>query len=451
MSEPRLLIVDDEQTFRRNVSAELAHAGFEVEDAAGLDEARHRLSRRRFHVVLLDLRMPDGDGLTLLREIKSATPRTEVVMITAFGVIEEAIRAMKLGAFDFLIKPIGSSELEEALHRATHKQRRDRTFEALRHQVGRLQPDAGFIGESCEVRELLRLTRRVAETDSTVLLRGESGVGKELIASAIHRQSERAHEPFVVVDCAALHENLLQSDLFGHERGAFTGAEELKSGLFEVADQGTIFLDEIGEMTFKLQVQLLRVIESGSFRRLGGTSDIHVDVRVLAATNRALETMIAQGAFRSDLYYRLNVMSIALPPLRSHPEDIPLLIEHFIRNSALLRQRSVRVSAPALERLMRYSWPGNVRELKNVVERALILCEGGVIGPEHLALFLHAPALPAVTHTDEPRCTLVEAERRHIRRILEQCGGHRHRASLALGISERTLYRKLEESARTGF
>jgi DNA-binding NtrC family response regulator len=416
--------------------------------AANLAEAREALRRRTYHIALLDMRMPDGDGLTLLSEIRESSPATEVVMLTAFGTIEEAIRAMKLGAFDFLTKPIRLTELETVLERAAQKQRLERSFAALRHQVERLQPPTGFVGESPQVEELLRLVERVAHTDSTVLLRGDSGVGKELIASAIHRQSARAHEPFVVVDCASLHENLLQSELFGHEKGAYTGAVSLKNGLFEVADQGTMFLDEIGELTPTLQVKLLRVLETGVFRRLGGTVDIRVDVRVIAATNRSLESMMSEGAFRDDLYYRLNVFSIPIPPLRERREDIPILIDHFIRSSALTRQREVRISPRAMELLTRYSWPGNVRELKNMIERALILCDEGTLQPEHLPLGLRG-ATPATATASDDLCTLEEAERRYIRRVLEECGGHRQRTAHVLGISERTLYRKLQELSPT--
>jgi transcriptional regulator with PAS, ATPase and Fis domain len=289
------------------------------------------------------------------------------------------------------------------------------------------------------------MVQRVAETDSTVLIRGESGVGKELVARAVHRHSRRSRQPFVVVDCASLHENLLQSELFGHEKGAYTGAIRLKHGLFEVADRGTIFLDEIAELTPQLQVKLLRVLETGTFRRVGGTADIRVDVRVIAATNRSLESMMKEGQFREDLYYRLNVFSIHIPPLRERREDIPALVEHFITNSAIQQKRSVRISPDAMDVLARYGWPGNVRELENVIERALILCDGGVIEPQHLPMGVRLS--PQFGDDDNPRehLTLDEIERRYIKRVLEDCKGHRQRAAAILGISERNLYRKLKE------
>jgi two-component system, NtrC family, response regulator AtoC len=316
---------------------------------------------------------------------------------------------------------------------------------ALQRDVQRLMPADGFVGRSPQIQEMLALLARVAETESTVLIRGESGVGKELVARAVHRQSNRARQPFVVVDCASLHENLLQSELFGHEKGAYTGAVRLKYGLFEVADRGTIFLDEIGEITPPLQVKLLRVLETGIFRRVGGTADIKVDVRVIAATNRALETMMKEKAFREDLYYRLNVFSLSILPLRERREDIPLLVEHFVRNSAIAPKRNVRVTPAAMEILMRYMWPGNVRELENVIERALILCDAGAIEAEHLPLGVRLEPSFRPTEEDGRLVTLDEVERRYIKRVLEECHGHRQKAAAILGISERNLYRKLKE------
>jgi DNA-binding NtrC family response regulator len=445
VSEIALLLVDDEESFRRLISKELERSGYRVTQAANLAEARPLIARQAFHLVLLDVRLPDGNGLDLLEEIQEAAPGTGVIMLTAYGTIEEAIRAMKLGAIDFLTKPCKLAELEAVLDKAVQAQTLRRSHSALQHEVQRLQPTTRFIGDASQIRELLDMVARVAETDSTVLIRGESGVGKELIARAVHRQSRRSRQPFVVVDCASLHENLLQSELFGHEKGAYTGAIRLKHGLFEVADRGTIFLDEIGELTPQLQVKLLRVIETGVFRRVGGTADIKVDVRVIAATNRTLETMMKEGQFREDLYYRLNVFSIHIPPLRERREDIALLVDHFIRNSSIAPRRSVGVSDEAMGVLRRYSWPGNVRELENVIERALILCDEDEIRPEHLPMGVRAmPSFAQDEDSGRPP-TLVEVERRYIRRVLEDCKGHRHKAASILGISERNLYRRLKE------
>ena len=449
MPEITLLLVDDEESFRKLVGRELARAGYRVETASGLNEARQILAKKSFHLVLLDVRMPDGSGLDLLAEIKEGSPSTEVVMLTAYGTVEEAIRAMKQGALDFLTKPCKLAELEAVLEKAVQRQTLQRSHVALERDVERLQPSERFVGNAAQIRELLHLVQRVAETESTVLIRGESGSGKELVARAVHRQSPRARQPFVVVDCASLHENLLQSELFGHEKGAYTGAIRLKHGLFEVADRGTIFLDEIGEVTPPLQVKLLRVLETGIFRRVGGTADIKVDVRVIAATNRSLEAMMKEGQFREDLYYRLNVFSLHLPPLRERRDDIPILAEHFIQNSTIAPKRTVRVSDGAMEVLRRYNWPGNVRELENVIERALILCDGGIIEAEHLPMGIRV--MPQYGHDqDSDRLpTLEEVERRYIRRVLEECKGHRQKAASILGISERNLYRRLKELDET--
>jgi len=445
MPEIPLLLVDDEEAFRTFVGKELAHAGYRVSTARNLTEARKILRERAFPLALLDLRMPDGSGLDLLAEIKESAPATEVVMLTGHASVPDAIRAMKSGALDFLTKPFKFEELEAVLEKALRVQTLERTNTALERDVERMRPSDGFIGRNAAVRELLDLVARVAETESTVLIRGESGVGKELIARAVHRLSRRSRQPFVVVDCASLHENLLQSELFGHEKGAYTGAVRLKHGLFEVADRGTIFLDEIGEVTPQLQVKLLRVLETGTFRRVGGTVDIRVDVRVIAATNRALEVMMKDGSFREDLYYRLNVFSVQIPPLRERREDVPILVDHFIHSSSVTQKRNVRVSEPAMDVLRRYHWPGNVRELENVIERALILCDAGVIEPEHLPLGVRLEPSFRSTEDDGTLVTLEEVERRYMLRVVAECKGHRQRAAAILGISERNLYRKLKE------
>jgi DNA-binding NtrC family response regulator len=440
-----LLFVDDEEGFRRLTARELTRSGYEVSEAATLEEARQRLAKQHFNLIVLDIKLPDGNGLDLLEEVRGHSPECEVIMLTGAGTMQEAIRAMKEGAHDFLTKPCKFAELEAVLEKAQEKQMLRRGNTALRRDVERLGAGEQFIGHSPQIRDMLMLLQRVAETESTVLIRGESGVGKELVARAVHKLSRRSHQPFVVVDCAALHENLLQSELFGHEKGAYTGAVRLKHGLFEVADRGTIFLDEIGELTPPLQVKLLRVLETGTFRRVGGTVDIKVNVRVIAATNRALETMMKDGQFREDLYYRLNVFSLHIPPLRERREDIALLTDHFIRNSPIVPKRGVRPSPATIEVLLRYGWPGNVRELENVVERALILCDGGTIEPEHLPLGVRLE--PSIRGDEDSNrlVTLEEVERRYIKRVLQECRGHRQKAATILGISERNLYRKLKE------
>ncbi|HEU4333298.1 MAG TPA: sigma-54 dependent transcriptional regulator [Candidatus Eisenbacteria bacterium] len=450
MSETRVLMVDDEASFRQIVGRELRRAGYHVEEAGRVDEARRVLAQQSFHVVLLDVRLPDGSGLDLLQDIKQSLPATQVVILTAFGTVQEAIRAMKEGAFDFLAKPCKLGEIEAVIEKALEVQSLERGHAVLQRDLERVQPSERIVGQTPAIREVLRLIERVAETDSTVLIRGESGVGKELVARALHRQSRRARQPFVVVDCASLHENLLQSELFGHEKGAYTGAVRLKHGLFEVADRGTIFLDEIGEVTPPLQVKLLRVLETGVFRRVGGTADVRVDVRVIAATNRALENMMQSGAFREDLYYRLNVFTVPIPPLRERREDIPLLVAHFIRNSAIVPKRNVDVSPEAMEVLVRYPWPGNARELANVIERALILSEGSRLLPENLPIGIRRSSPDAAVTNGGRRPTLEEAERRYILQVLDECGGHRQKAATILGISERNLYRKLKQFGASG-
>ena len=445
MSERRLLFVDDEASFRDLTSRELERSGYVVRGAGTLAEAEEALASGRYDLVLLDIRLPDGSGLDLLPRIRESAPATDVVMLTAFGSVQEAIQAMKDGASDFLTKPCKFAELEAVLDKVMERQTLQRGNVALQRDVDRRLPAEGFIGKSPKILELLSLVERVAATDSTVLIRGESGVGKELIARAVHRRSRRARQPFVVVDCAALQESLLQSELFGHEKGAYTGAIRLKHGLFEVADRGTIFLDEIAELTPPLQVKLLRVLETGTFRRVGGTADLHVDVRVITATNRDLETMIADKTLREDLFYRLNVFGLGIPPLRERADDIPLLVEHFVRTSEIVSRRQMAVSPEAMDVLRRYPWPGNVRELENVIERALILCDGDAIEPEHLPLGVRLePAAHAMEETGA-LVTLEELERRYVKRVLEECNGHRQKAAAILGISERNLYRKIKE------
>jgi transcriptional regulator with PAS, ATPase and Fis domain len=301
----------------------------------------------------------------------------------------------------------------------------------------------GIVGESPQVRQLLHLIEQVARTPATVLIRGETGSGKELVARALHRASPRATQPFVVVDCASLHENLLQSELFGHERGAFTGAIGVKHGLFHAAHQGTLFLDEIAELSPALQVRLLRVLETGTFRRVGGMTDLHVDVRLVAATNRALEQMIERGEFREDLFYRLNVFPLEIAPLRERVGDVALLVRHFL---AAAGTPCAGVSEAAMARLVSYRWPGNVRELVHALEQASILCEGGTIEPEHLSSAIRREAVVRVERAAEGALSLHELELHHILRVLEEQRGHRERAAAALGISERTLYRRLKET-----
>ena len=425
---------------------ELQRRQFEVHTAASAGDALRYLADHDPDVVLLDLRLPDMGGLDALREIRNKRPATDVIMLTGHGSLDDAVESIRIGAFDYVTKPCPLDELEMRIRRALERQALRRRTSLL--ERGLTPPDLGstFVGESPGFRRVIDLIERVAPTDSTVLITGETGTGKEMVAKLLHARSARRHQPFVVVECAALQETLLQSELFGHERGAFTGADRAKAGLFEVAHGGTIFLDEVGEVSPATQVKLLRVLDTSTFRHVGGTSEVHVDVRVLAATNRNLPDMVAQGLFREDLYYRLSTVTLRLPPLRERCADIELLAEHFL---ALMGDRSGvrrRLGPGTIEALRRHPWPGNVRELKHVIEAAIVVSDGPEILPGHLSIGT-APSHPGAAYGnhDPHLVRLDEMERAHITRVLQAMGGHRGRAASALGISERNLYRKLRE------
>ena len=448
-----ILLVDDDDAFRRVLAGELERLGFAVTTAATAGDALQAVPRGEPEIVLLDLQLPDMPGLDVLKRIREHAS-AEVIMLTGHGSIDTAIESIRAGAFDYLAKPCPLDELEVRIQRAL--ERRSLKTRANLLERGLTPPDLGtsFVGATPEFRELVHLIDRVAPSNSTILITGETGSGKEMVAKLVHARSARRQRPFVVVECAALQESLLQSELFGHERGAFTGADRAKPGLFEVAQGGTIFLDEIGEVSQATQVKLLRVLDTSTFRHVGGTAEIKVDVRVVAATNRDLEAMARQGAFREDLYYRLSTITLRIPPLRERRADIELLAEHFVR---MLNERSgahKRISTSALEMLRRHEWPGNVRELLHVMEAAVVVCEGPEILPEHLPAALRQ--LPGVgprnapQNEDESRLpTLDQLERAHIERVLRATNGHRGQAAQILGISERNLYRKLLEYSST--
>ncbi len=446
-----LLLVDDDAAFRHVMAGELKRLGHTVTSAATGAEAIVKCQETEPEVMLLDLRLPGMDGLDVLKVVRERHPSVETIMLTGHGTIDTAIESIRLGAFDYVIKPCPLDELQMRIQRAIERR-------TLRHRANLLErgltpPDLGdsFVGESEEFRRLLHLVERVGPSDSTVLIFGETGSGKERVAKLIHARSPRKNRPFVVVDCAALQESLLQSELFGHERGSFTGADRAKSGLFEVANGGTIFLDEIGEVSPATQTKLLRVLDTSVFRRVGGTVEVRVDVRVLAATNRDLQAMVRQGQFREDLYYRMSTISMELPPLRKRGADVELLAKHFV---ALMNERfesSKRIGEEALKTLRRHTWPGNVRELLHAVEGAMVVCEGEEILPEHLSQSVRgsiAAEHSALSHSSngtEKFPTLDELEQSHIQRALHISGGHRGIAARMLGISERNLYRKLRD------
>jgi DNA-binding NtrC family response regulator len=444
----RVLLVDDDPAFRRVMAAELTRRKYTVSSASSGGEALAQAPEFRPDVTLLDLRLPDMDGIEVLERLRERNPSGGVVVLTGHGTIDTAIRATRLGAYDYLEKPCPIGKLEMAIAK-THEHvtllRRQRVLEDG-YAVPKVTP--GLVGKSPAFAKLVDSVARIGRTDATTLILGETGVGKDVVARRLHAESPRADAPFVVVDCAALHEELLQSEIFGHEKGAFTGAARRKHGLFEVANGGTIFLDEVGDASPDIQAKLLRVLESGRFRRLGGTEEITVDVRVLAATNRDLRQAIARGHFREDLFYRLATFTVEIPPLRERREDVRLLLDHFTERVNARFSLAKRFSPEAVEALVRYAWPGNVRELLHTVEQALVLCDSDVIAAEDLPPPIRAlPAAepgPGVGET----LTLREVERRHIFSVLARVGGNRAQAARILGTSERTFYRLLEKYRR---
>jgi len=439
-STPCVLVVDDHESVRVALGKSLGQRGWRVRLAASAQEALERVRRERVHVVVADLKLPGMSGLDLLRSLRQLAPETEAIMITAYGTVDSAVEAMKLGAVDFVVKPFKRAVVVEAVERALARQcgqGADPTEDAA---------CPGIVGRSRALQRVVQLVRQVASSAATVLISGESGTGKELVAEAIHRLSPRRDAPLVKVSCPTLPDTLLESELFGHERGAFTGAVERRKGRFEVADGGTVFLDEVALLSPGMQAKLLRVLQDGSFERLGSSETRRVDVRVLAATNTDLDEAVRRGAFREDLYYRLNVVSIPIPPLRERPEDIPLLAEHFLR---LYREKNGRkilgITREAMACLVHFSWPGNVRELENVIERAVVLARGDRIGlhdlPEWITGRSGAPqgiSIPVGTSIREAERRLIEATLRHSR-------GDKSTAAGLLGITRRTIYRKLRD------
>jgi two-component system NtrC family response regulator len=441
----RVLVVDDEPAQLELVRGFLVKRGFEVVTATDGETALARVRAEPVDVILTDQKMPGLSGLELLEAARAITPEVAVVVVTAYGTIEDAVAAIKGGATDYLTKPLN---LDELLHRLgqvrdrlhlLHENRELREALRERHRV------EGVIGESGVMQEALSLVRRVAPSDATVLVRGESGTGKELIAKAIHHASRRAEGPLVRVNCAALPETLLESELFGHEKGAFTGAVATRRGRFEAAHGGSLFLDEIGDLPLHLQVKLLRVLQEREIERVGSSRPIPVDVRLLAATHRDLERLVREGRFRDDLYYRINVVTVTVPPLRERREDIPLLLEHFLQKFARANARAIRgLTREARDALLRYDYPGNVRELENLVERAVVLTRDDVIGLGDLPLSARASEAESAGETTLP-AAVEGLERRMIREALGRADGVQTRAADLLGISERVLRYKLRK------
>jgi DNA-binding NtrC family response regulator len=440
-----ILLVDDEPSALATMALLLRKRGHRVKEAIDVGVATKALADTAFEVIVTDLRLPDGDGLDVLRAAKAHCPEADVILLTAYAGWESAKEAIQLGAYDYFEKGREPDELLHRIARAVEDKALRRENENLRAQVRERFGLPGLIATSAVMAQVLDLVGRVAPTDATVLICGESGTGKEIIAKALHHASPRADGRFVPINCGALPETLLESEIFGHVKGAFTGAAVNKKGLFEEAHGGTLFLDEIGEMAPGLQVKLLRALQSGEVRPVGSTQDISVDARVVAATNRDLEMMVREGHFREDLFYRLNVIPIVLPPLRERRADIPLLAEHFLARFAERQSRALRLSGGAMERLLRYAWPGNVRELQNAMERTAILARDETIEagdlPHHVSAGLALGPAPRLAAEQ----TLAEAERAHIVQILERHGWNHSRAAEALGIGRTTLWRKLKE------
>jgi DNA-binding NtrC family response regulator len=448
----RVLIVDDDESLRESLELVLAAEGFEVVTAADGSGALSRLESSSFDVVLCDVRMPGMDGLELLPQLVRRVPGTTVIMMSAFGTDELALEAMNRGAYDYLTKPFRPAEVVLTIRKARERERLRRANQALRREVQRATGDRPIVATSEAMIEVLELMERAAGFKSTVLVTGESGTGKEVLARAIHAQSPRRNDPFVAVNCGAIPETLLESELFGHAKGAFTGADRARRGLVVEADGGTLFLDEIGEMPTSLQVKLLRVLQEEEVRPLGEAKPRMVDVRVIAATARKLEVEVAAGRFREDLYYRLNVVQLEVPPLRERPRDVPLLADHFIAHFRATLGKPVRaISDEALERLVAYRWPGNVRELENVIERAVILTEGDTITlrelPQNVVV---ADAVEGATPDLSLKRARRAAEVDAIRRALRATHGNRTHAARLLLISHRALLYKLKEYAIRG-
>lgn len=445
-SSARVLIVDDEKIIRDSFSRVLLKEGYRVEAVESGRLALERAAEEPPDIVLLDLKMPGLDGMETLRQLRERNPDTVSVIITGYPTIESAVKAVKLGAYDYLTKPCSPEELRIVAARAAERKRLTWENEKLRRQLeSRIIPEL-VVGESKTMRRVMEVVRKVAPTESTVLLTGESGTGKELIARAIHRLSFRRDKEFIPVDCNALVENLLESELFGHLKGSFTGATSTKHGLFELASGGTFFFDEVGHLTLNTQSKLLRVIQEREVKPVGGNQRIRVDVRIIAATNQNLMEAIAQRTFREDLFYRLSVVPIHLPPLRERKEDIPLLVQHFLQQYNRKRRKPLMgVSPAAMEVLVKYPWPGNVRELENSIERAMILEGGEFISPESFPWLLLRDTGERVWASSKKLVPLEDLEREHIAHVLQETGGHRSRAAMILGIDRKTLYQKIRK------
>ena len=431
----KILLADDEKSLRTVLVIELTDAGYEITATDSGTKAAELIENEEFDVLLLDLNMPGIGGIDVLKRIKCAEIPTEVIILTGHGTVHTAVEAMKLGAYDFLTKPFKIEELRAIIDKAFEKKRLRSENIALKTQIRRQSESHEIVTKSPLMLDILETVRKVGASDLPVLVYGESGVGKELIARSVHEASKRAEGHFVAINCGAIAENMIESELFGHEKGSFTGAHARKLGLLEIAGEGTLFLDEIGELPAPLQVKLLRAIETGKFFRVGGVKEVRVSLRFVSATNKDLKAEVDGGRFRADLYYRISALSIHIPPLRERRDDIPVLIEHFKEQEPSFKRK--KFSKKALEALARYRWPGNVRELQHMVHRILLLSPADEIGEHDLPPDLAGPA-------DAAGDRLEDMERAHILRILRETGGQRSNTADRLGIDPKTLYRKLQ-------
>ncbi len=443
--EGRILVVDDEETFRYMLTSLIEAEGYTAHSAADGVQGINAVQAKAFDIALIDVRMPKVDGVEVLKFIKEYSPDTEAIMVTAVGDLRIAVECMKLGAYDYITKPFSTEELLGTIHRALERKRLLRENVLMKKELSRFAGSSEIIGQSSAFQKVLEVAARVAPTESTILVQGASGTGKELIANFIYKNSSRKDAPFVVLNCASIPDSLIESELFGHQKGAFTDASEMKQGLVEIANGGTLFLDEVGDVSLMVQPKLLRFIQTGEFRRVGGTKVIKSDVRIISATNKDLTQEVQTGRFREDLLYRLNVITIDIPPLKDRREDIPLLVDWFLKNKLPMKVQC-QISPKALEILMKYDWPGNVRELENVLERAAILSNDNMIQPQDLSLPLKATLLASSLREEDvlgSTLPMKEIERLHIQGVLKNVGGNKQKAANILGISLKTLYTKI--------
>lgn len=451
-TEYTILLVDDEAPQRVILSGFLKQKKYKILEASSPEEAKKIAGSSPTDLILSDLKMPGGSGIDLLKEIKKINPEIQLVIITAHGTIENAVEAMKEGAFDYLMKPVNLDELDLLIRKIFERKNLISENKYLKEQLNEKYGIKGLIAYSKAMDDVLNLAARVADSKATVLIRGESGTGKEVLAKAIHFASTRAEKPFVAVNCAALNENLLESEMFGHEKGSFTGADKQKLGRFEIADTGTLFLDEVGDLPASTQIKLLRVLQEGHFERVGGTTTLNTDVRIISATNRNIEQLISENRFREDLYYRLNVVTIKIPPLRERKEDLVHLIDHFIKKYiADTKKEKAEFSKEALDLLMKYDYPGNVRELENIVHHSIVIAREEIITTDDLPINLktlktETRDVPIATDGNLSFMEQVEnLEKRLIFDALDKTGGNQTKAAKMLGISERNLRYRLNK------